>query len=489
MITNLIFDWAIRTPDRTAVIYNGHPWSYRSFAQIISVARGYFARRGYIGPGYAVLAIPNLINFWVLSLALRSLGLTTIGVPSATAVRNLSLPDVRCVITGTSPRETYAGLGDLCTELGLPLLSVSLDGERALGLDASEAPDSSGGHILMTSGTTGTHKMILWSSTFDAVSLRRRVKMFGLNQDTVFCVFDFWPWTGPGYRWTVSPWTVGGATLIEQSSQPYKALLRPGITHAILAPALLSGILAAPTDAFPRSDAMQLAVTAGALSQTQIDLAKVRITSRLFNSLASTETGHIAFTPLETPEDRLWHRLIPGRLTEIVDEADRPVSIGEIGRLRVSTAGGPTSYLNNEAATRIFFKNDFFYTGDLAVMRSDGRMALQGRISDVINVQGNKVSPAPIEDRLSESLGVSGVCLFSTPDNDGEEVIHLVIESPTPYNSERLIAALNQEFGGGFHRACVHCVATLPRNQMGKVMRQATRSKVIGSQPRFARAD
>jgi acyl-coenzyme A synthetase/AMP-(fatty) acid ligase len=488
MITDLIFDWAIRTPDRTAVIYNGQPWSYRTFAQIISVARGYFARRGYIGPGYAVLAIPNLINFWVLSVALRSLGLTTIGVPSARAVRNLSLPDVRCVITSTSPSETYAGLGDLCTELGLPLLSVSLDGEPALGLDASEAPDPSGGHILMTSGTTGIHKMILSSST-DAVYLRHRVKMLGLNQDTVFCVFDFWPWTGAGYRWTASPWTVGGATLIEQSSQPYKALLRPGITHAILTPALLSGILAAPADAFPRNDALQLAVTAGAMSQTQIDQAKARITSRLFSSLASTEAGIIAHTPLDTPEDRLWHRLIPGRLTEIVDETDRPVSIGEIGRLRVSTAGGPTSYLNNEAATRIFFKNDFFYTGDLAVMRSDGRMALQGRISDVINLQGDKVSPAPIEDRLSELLGVSGVCLFSTPDNDGEEIIHVVIETPTPYNSERLTAVLSQEFGGGFRRACVHCVAALPRNEMGKIMRQAIRTKVISSQPNFAHVD
>ena len=489
MITNLIFDWAKRTPDRTAVIYNGHPWSYRSFAQIISVARSYFARRGYIGSGYAVLAIQNLVNFWILSLALRSLGLTTIGVPSATAVRKLSLPDVRCVITSTNPSETYAGLGDLCTELGLPLLSVSLDGEPALGLDASETPDPWGGHILMTSGTTGIYKMILWSSTFDAVYLRHRVKALGLNQNTVFCVFNFWPWTGAGYGWTASPWTVGGATLIEQWSEPYKALLRPGITHAILTPAILSGILATPTDAFPRSDAMQLAVTGGAISQTQIDRAKARITPRLFNSLASTETGVIAFTPLDTPEDRMWQRLIPGRLTEIVDETDRPASIGEIGWVRVSTAGGPTSYLYNEAATRVFFKNDFFYTGDLAVMRSDGRMALQGRISDVINVQGDKVSTAPIEERLSELLGVSGVCLFSTPDNDGEEMIHVVIETPTLNNSERLIAALNQEFRGGFRRACVHCVAALPRNEMGKVMRQATRTKVIGSKPHFAHVD
>ena len=127
MIPQIIFDWAKRTPDRTAVIYNGRPWSYRSFAQLIAVARGYFARRGYVGPGYAVLAVYNLMDFWILSLALRSLGLTTVAVPSAAEVGKLGLPNVRCVIT--SPGEIWAGLDDLCTELGLRS-AVSVAGWR-----------------------------------------------------------------------------------------------------------------------------------------------------------------------------------------------------------------------------------------------------------------------------------------------------------------------------------------------------------------------
>jgi len=63
MITQLIFQWAEQTPERTAVIYNGKARSYRSFARVIAVARGYFARRGYLGPGYAVLAVSNRMNF------------------------------------------------------------------------------------------------------------------------------------------------------------------------------------------------------------------------------------------------------------------------------------------------------------------------------------------------------------------------------------------------------------------------------------------
>jgi acyl-coenzyme A synthetase/AMP-(fatty) acid ligase len=336
-----------------------------------------------------------------------------------------------------------------------------------------------GGHILWTSGTTGSYKMVLMDPACD-VFVRHRVEVFDMNQDTVLSVFNFGAWTGLGYRWPPSAWTVGGATVIEQGRELYEAL-RPGITHAVLVPAMLAAILAAPAGAFTRNDAIQLAVTGGAMTRTQVDQAKARITPRLFNYFGSTEAGVITFTPLETPEDLRWHRLVPGRVVEIVDESDHPVPTGEIGRVRVSAAGGPTSYLNDETATRAFFKDGFFYPGDLAVIRSDGRMALQGRLTDVINVRGNKISPAPIEDRLGELLGVSGICLFSMHNDSGEEEIHVVIETPTPIDSERLIAAFKQELRG-FHRVRVHFAAALPRNEMGKVLRQAVRAQAIASQ-------
>ena len=171
-------------------------------------------------------------------------------------------------------------------------------------------------------------------------------------------------------------------------------------------------------------------------------------------------------------------------MVEIVDESDRPVPCGEIGRIRVSTAGGPTSYLNDETATQAFFKEGFFYPGDLAVMRSDGRVALQGRITDVVNVRGTKISPVPIEDRLAELLSVSGVCLFSMQNDDGEEDLHVVIESSTPIDSDRLIAALNTALNG-FHRALVHYVTALHRNEMGKMLRKEVRAKVVGDLPQF----
>jgi len=268
----------------------------------------------------------------------------------------------------------------------------------------------------------------------------------------------------------------------------YHALSYPGITHAVFVPSVLAQILAAPMDAFPRNDKMQVIVGGGALTQSQIDQVKARITPHLFSWFGSTEANTIAFTPLDTPEDRKWHRLVPGCVVEVVDEGDRPLPTGKIGRLRVSTAGGPTEYFHDETATRAFFKDGFFYTGDLVVMRSDGRMALQGRVTDIINVQGEKLSPAPIEERLADIFGVSGVCLFSTLNESGEEEIHVVVESANPIDSRQLNAAIKKELRGVEH-AHVHYMVALPRNEVGKLSRQEVRAKMVGSQTTVALID
>jgi acyl-CoA synthetase (AMP-forming)/AMP-acid ligase II len=169
---------------------------------------------------------------------------------------------------------------------------------------------------------------------------------------------------------------------------------------------------------------------------------------------------------------------------QLVDDFDRPVPVGQVGRLRVGTEGGPTRYLHDEEATKAFFKDGFFYTGDLAVMREDGRIALQGRVTEVINVRGHKVSPAPIEDRLREMLGVAGACLLSLQDDHGEEELHLVIQAPSPVDVTLLTTALQAELRG-FPGVHVQYMLALPRNAMGKVLRQAMTADIIASrQPR-----
>jgi len=475
MVTRQIFEWAEKTPERTALEYNGEPWSYRGFAAAIAAARGHFQRRGIFGDGVAVMAVGHLRDFWVFSLALRSLGLTTIAVHPAEALSSLRLNGVRCVVASAS--EHWPGLADRCAGRGWPLVSAVSEGEAPLGLNGAQPV---GGHILRTSGTTGEYKMLLFEPALEAEYLRLRRVVSGMNQDSVTNLFEFGGWTGVGHKAPSNAWTVGAIIVFHQGLEPHLVLRRQGITNSTVVPGTLAAILAQPEGAFPRSETMKLSIIGGTVTQAQIDEAKARITPNLYNGLGSTESHVIADTPLNTPDDHRWHRLVPSSIVQLVDAFDQPVPVGQVGRVRVGSQGGPTRYLDDEEATKAFFRDGFFYPGDLAVMREDGRIALQGRVTEVININGHKISPAPIEDRLREALGVTGVCLLSMQNDRGEEELHLVIEAATPVDTATLAGVLRAELHGlpGVH---VRYASALPRNAMGKVLRQALTVDVIAA--------
>jgi acyl-coenzyme A synthetase/AMP-(fatty) acid ligase len=262
----------------------------------------------------------------------------------------------------------------------------------------------------------------------------------------------------------------------------HQPLLYPGVTHSMIVPSMIGPILAATPGALAPAERMRLSVTGGALSQRQIELLRAHVTTNLYNGLGATETNTFGYTRIESPEDLRWHRIVPGRGVELVDEAGRPVPTGELGLVRVSTALAPDRYLYDEAATRAFFRDGHFYPGDLGMWRADGRLALHGRTTDVINVAGHKVAPAPFEERLRDALSVDGVCLFTLQSETGDEEIHVVLEARKEVPVDRLTEVLRKELRG-FPRAEVRYLAALPRNAMGKVLRQEVKRLVLPASP------
>jgi acyl-CoA synthetase (AMP-forming)/AMP-acid ligase II len=477
MIMDHIFSWARREPGRIALRHDGYAVSYGDFAQSILVARAKLASMGCSGPGIAVLLTDHIGDGWVLSLALRSLGLTTLVPPAADTIRDLPLSNVRfaLLIEQSAPQ----GIEQACRSRGFPILRFA-DLPEPSGIPPLIPQQPPGGHILLTSGTTGRHKMLLIEPEGEDEYHAERRRVLGIDENTVFHVFNCGLWTGAGYKTAAAVWAVGGTVVIQQAEPIYAALLIPG-THAVVVPSTLADILAAPEGAFPRQEEMQLSLTGGRTNHEKIEEARRRISPNLYNRLSSTEASIFGFTPLETREDERWHRPVPGRSVQVVDAQDRPLPPGALGHLRVSTKGGPCRYLGDPEATAACFRNGFFYPGDLAVAGADGRFALQGRATDVININGHKVSPAPIEERLQEQLGASGACLFSTPDDEGQEHIHLVIEA----SSSVAVAHARSVFRDACRKAGVYgdidagftIVDQLPRTRTGKIIRSMVKEQ------------
>src|SRR5207253_357369 len=117
------------------------------------------------------------------------------------------------------------------------------------------------------------------------------------------------------------------------------------------------------------------------------------------------------------------------------------------------------------------FRDDWFYPGDLGVLDGKGRLALFGRTTDILHIEGGKVAAEPIERALRDRLGCD-VCLITGPGEGLVEELHVFVEARRPISQAELTEAA-QACLWGFPRAHFHRIDALPRTGLGKVSRIA----------------
>jgi fatty-acyl-CoA synthase len=119
-------------------------------------------------------------------------------------------------------------------------------------------------------------------------------------------------------------------------------------------------------------------------------------------------------------EDRIagWMRPHPGLDVRICDPATgADVPRGEKGEIRVRGWCVMKGYYRDEAATRETMTGDgYLKTGDMGVMRDDGRVSFVGRLKEIIRVGGENVAPADVEDVLIGHPKIRQAQVFALPD-------------------------------------------------------------------------
>jgi acyl-CoA synthetase (AMP-forming)/AMP-acid ligase II len=129
-------------------------------------------------------------------------------------------------------------------------------------------------------------------------------------------------------------------------------------------------------------------------------------------------------------EDLFWFTPASEREIQIVDENGNECATDLEGELRTRTTDiDCSSYVDDDEATSKVFRDGFFYPGDMAVRRWDGRIRILGRTADVLIVQATKIPVAPLENEIKQALQVNEVCVFSGLNSDGGEELVVAIES------------------------------------------------------------
>jgi len=171
----------------------------------------------------------------------------------------------------------------------------------------------------------------------------------------------------------------------------------------------------------------------------------------------------------------------PGVEVEIVDDRDRFLPLGEVGRIRVRTDCLPDGYLDDPEATRRMFRNGWFYAGDMGVLHGPGRLQVVGRGDELLNIGWNKLVPEALEARVLSAVEAADAGVCSLPNADGIEEIHVALTG-VRIDDRELAARLERALGEfQFGRIYVIKLPAIPRNAGGKIERDRLKRAVIES--------
>lgn len=110
-------------------------------------------------------------------------------------------------------------------------------------------------------------------------------------------------------------------------------------------------------------------------------------------------------------------------------------------------------------------------TGDLARIDDDGFVWIEGRVGDLINRGGNKVSPESVEEVLRLSPGVDDVAVVGVPDARlGEVPVAFLVGAGV--DDDDLIALCREHLVAYKVPVAFHWIDGLPRSEVGKVIRR-----------------
>jgi hypothetical protein len=160
MLLNKIYEWARIAPTKPALIYNDNVWDYADFAKAIALARKLLQKENLPQQTTVVILARNLFASWPIIIAVRSLGLNTITVPSLEVAQSLQIADVSRIVTTDLGYEFFKLPKHPLPGIGVSIVPNFVQAEIHTA-NLPETPDgisAPGAHILYTSGTTGTYK-------------------------------------------------------------------------------------------------------------------------------------------------------------------------------------------------------------------------------------------------------------------------------------------------------------------------------------------
>jgi long-chain acyl-CoA synthetase len=165
---------------------------------------------------------------------------------------------------------------------------------------------------------------------------------------------------------------------------------------------------------------------------------------------------------------------------QIRDAEGRPVEIGQEGEICIRGRNIMKGYLMRPEETRAAFWEDWFRSGDIGCLDSDGYLFIVDRLKDLIITGGENVYPREVEEVLYTIPGVEECAVIGLPDKEwGEQVTAIIVpaQGHTP-DAASLKAALKEKLSVYKIPKEFRMVETLPKSPAGKILKRTLRKEL-----------
>ncbi len=364
-------------------------------------------------------------------------------------------------------------------------------------------------YVLYTSGSTGKPKGVLHTSAgyLLGVSYTHRLVFDLKEEDVYWCTADCGWVTGHSYI-VYGPLCNGATTLMYEGAPNHP---REDRFWALIEKYRVNTFYTAPTairafvkwgDAWPNKhdlSSLRLLGTVGEPINPEAWMWYHNVIGKgrcpIVDTWWQTETGMIMIAPLPgaiPTKPGSATRPIPGVAAEIVDRAGQPLP-ANTGGLLVIRQPWPamlrTIFGDDERYRQQYWSQvpHCYFTADGCRQDEEGYFWIMGRVDDVLNVAGHRLSTMEIESALVHHDKVAEAAVVGQPDEiKGEGIACFVTlvqgEDPTEELKKELREHVAKEIGALARPDSIRFTESLPKTRSGKIMRRLLRDIAGGKQ-------
>ncbi|KAG7016870.1 Oxalate--CoA ligase [Cucurbita argyrosperma subsp. argyrosperma] len=501
-LTGLLKSAAADFPDRRALSVSGHfDLSHAQLQRLVDSAASKLAAGG-VKPGDVVaLVFPNTVEFVIMFLAVIRARATAAPLNAAYTAEEfefyLSDSDSKLLVTsieGNGPAETAASklkiqhvtaaLPDASAELILSLTQSNSNGSVSDSVGEIVNDGSDVALFLHTSGTTSRPKGVPLTQFNLASSVNNIKSVYKLTEsDSTVIVLPLFHVHGL-MAGLLSSLAAGAAVTLPaagrfSASTFWPDMVQYNATWYTAVPTIHQIILdrhtTKPEAVYPNLRFIRSC--SASLAPTILNRLEEAFGAPVLEAYAMTEASHLMSSnplPENGPHKAGSVGKPVGQEMAILDENGVVQEANMKGEVCLKGPNVTNGYKGNPVANEEAFRYGWFHTGDIGFFDSDGYLHLVGRIKELINRGGEKISPIEVDAVLLAHPDVAQAVSFGVPDPKyGEEINCAIIRREgSKIEEEDVLRFCRNNLAAFKVPKKVFFTDSLPKTASGKIQRR-----------------